>query len=245
MDLELYTIKKQFLDNLNEHSVDHIADLRIPLLVMHSPIDQIVSIKEAEKIYRIAKHPKSFISLDNADHMLSNTTDAEYVATSITAWASKYLEEASLIKQTQSDVNHGEILVQERNNQLTRNVFSDNHFWLADEPVEIGGENLGPDPYEHLLAALGACTSITLRMYANRNHWPLDDVIVELKHQRQHGKDCQTCNQEHPHLELIERKITLKGNLSEEQKLRLLAIADRCPVHETLQGDLIIKTTAA
>jgi putative redox protein len=232
-----YTIKKQFLDNLNEHSVDHIADLHIPLLVMHSPIDQIVPIKEAEKIYRVAKHPKSFISLDNADHILSSSTDAEYVATSIAAWASKYLNEADQIKQTQANVNHGEILVQERNNQLTRNVFSDNHFWLADEPIELGGENLGPDPYEHLLAALGTCTSITLRLYANHKHWPLDDVIVELSHHRQHGK-------EHPQIELIERKITLKGNLSEEQKLRLLAIADRCPVHKTLQNNLVIKTTS-
>lgn len=239
-----YTIKKQFLDNLNKHSVGHIADLHVPILVMHSPVDQIVSINEAEKIYQAAKHPKSFISLDNADHILSNSMDAEYVATSISAWVSKYLVEVSLIKQTQARVEHGQILVQERNNQLTRNVFSDNHFWLADEPLDVGGENLGPDPYEHLLAALGSCTSITLRLYANRKHWLLDDIIVQLKHTRQHGADCQECGQEHPKIEVIERQITLKGNLSEKQKLCLLAVADRCPVHQTLQNTLTIKTIA-
>jgi putative redox protein len=116
---------------------------------------------------------------------------------------------------------------------------------LADEPLSVGGGNLGPDPYEHLLAALGTCTSMTIRMYANRKKWPLQNVAVQLKHFRDHGEDCANCDQDNPQIDVIERQITLKGIVDEDQKQRLLQIADRCPVHRTLHGKISVETRLA
>ncbi|MDZ7670944.1 MAG: OsmC family protein [Gammaproteobacteria bacterium] len=131
----------------------------------------------------------------------------------------------------------------EVNQRFLRQVASDDHAWLADEPKSSGGDNLGPDPYEHLLAALGTCTSMTVRMYANRKEWPLDDVDVRLLHARRHAKDCEDCESQGARVEVLERHITLHGDLTEEQRKRLMEIADRCPVHRTLEGDLRIETT--
>jgi putative redox protein len=133
-------------------------------------------------------------------------------------------------------------MVAEKNKQFTRTVLSDSHVWLADEPTSVGGGDLGPDPYEHLLAALGTCTSMTIRMYANRKKISLDDVSVELHHDRQHVKDCEGCDAEPRKLEVLQKYVTLKGDLSEQERQRLLEIADRCPVHQTLHGDLAIRT---
>ena len=237
-----FTIKKQFLDDIHEQEMDHISSMNKALLVMHSPIDVTVSINEAEKIYRAAKHPKSFISLDNADHLLTKKPDAEYVAETISAWAARFVTADELIKQGQVDLPHGELLVEERDGSFTQNVSSDSHFWLADEPVSVGGKNLGPDPYEHLLAALGTCTSMTLRMYAKHKKWPLKQVKVQLRHQRQHGEDCQHCDDEHAKVEVIDREISISGDLDQEQRARMLEIADRCPVHKTLHGKIVVNS---
>ena len=238
-----FTIKKQFLDDLEQHDQEErIARLKKALLVFHSPIDLTVSISEAEKIYRTAKHPKSFISLDDADHLLSKTRDSEYVATTIAAWSSRFIPETAIVAQKTSALNKGHVMVTEKNKQFTRTVLSDSHVWLADEPVPVGGSDLGPDPYEHLLAALGTCTSMTLRMYANRKKIALDDVSVELCHDRRHVEDCEGCDTEPRKLEVLQKYITLRGDLSVEQRQRLLEIADRCPVHQTLHADLDIQT---
>lgn len=237
-----FTIKRQFLDDVAQYTADHIGQLKRALLVMHSPTDSVVSIHEAEKIYRAAKHPKSFISLDNADHLLTNKMDAEYTASCITAWFERFMKASETIEQTETDVSSGELLVEERNQQFTRAIFSDSHFWLADEPTALGGHNLGPDPYEHLLAALGACTSMTIRMYANRKKLPLEHVSVKLKHSRQHGQDCVHCDDEHSKVEVLSREVVLTGDLSADERARLLEIADRCPVHRTLEGKLVITT---
>ena len=238
----VFTIKKQFIDDLRQQDSAYISELRKALLIFHSPVDMTVPIGEAEKIYKAAKHPKSFVSLDRADHLLTNKEDSEYVAACIAAWAMRYLSSDELVQKKQSSVPRGYISVGELNHQFTRTVVSDSHNWLADEPVNVGGNNLGPDPYEHLLAALGTCTSMTLRMYANRKKLPLEDIKVELSHSRKHAKDCENCEEQTPQIDLISRTITIKGDLDAEQKKRLIEIADRCPVHRTLENTIVIET---
>ena len=237
-----FKIKKQFVDDIRSQNNDHIAKLRRALLILHSPVDATVNIAEAEKLYVEAKHPKSFISLDKADHLLSRREDSEYVAACISAWASRFLPQANVIKPRESKLSKGHVKVDERNKHFARDVQTDNHVWIADEPVSAGGHDLGPDPYEHLLAALGACTSMTLRMYANRKNLALDDIEVQLNHQRSHAEDCEDCESKSKFVDVIERNITLKGDLTDAQRKRLMEIADRCPVHLTMENDPKIVT---
>lgn len=243
LGLRQFMIKKQFLDDINQYSGDGTSPLKKALLVMHSPVDVTVSIEEAEKIYRSAKHPKSFISLDDADHLLSRKKDSEYVATTIAGWASRYLSIEQLSEKLKRSVGSGLIVVEEKNHKFTQHVMSDSHYWLADEPISVGGNDTGPDPYEHLLAGLGACTSMTLRMYANLKKIPLDHIRVELKHSRNYIEDCEGCDNSGEKMDLIERVISLEGELTVEQAQRLLQIADKCPVHKTLHGTSHITTT--
>ncbi len=231
-----FPIKKQFLHDIENHAgTDKIARLKAALLVFHSPLDTIVSIDEAAAIYQAARHPKSFISLDRADHLLSRAADAEYVATTIAAWAERYLrrddEEAG---QVAGDLADGEVLITELDRKFLRGMYSKGHFLRADEPKTYGGSDLGPSPYELLLMSLGACTSMTLRMYANHKKLPLEDVQIRLRHERVHAEDCIDCNDK---LERITRSIRLVGELDAAQRQRLLEIADRCPVHRTLESD--------
>ncbi|MEM7565351.1 MAG: bifunctional alpha/beta hydrolase/OsmC family protein, partial [Pseudomonadota bacterium] len=216
-----FLIKNQFVDDIDRYSsTEQLAKLNAALLVMHSPVDRIVSIDEAASIYQSARHPKSFISLDQADHLLSQAEDSEYVALSISAWASRYLD---VIPQPTavSDVTlaAGEVLVTELNRKFLRGMHSTGHFLYADEPEKYGGTDLGPSPYDLLLMSLGACTSMTLRMYANRKNLALEDIDIRLVHERVHAEDCVDCNQK---IERITRRITLKGDLTEGQRQRLL-----------------------
>jgi putative redox protein len=237
-----FRIQKQFLDDLKTQDLDSvIGKWKRALLIMHAPLDEVVSIDEAGKIFQAARHPKSFISIDGADHLLSNLGRAQYVASTIAAWAESYLPE---VEVTPPEVEQGKLFVGEGNQRFLRDMYSDDHYWLADEPKRLGGDNLGPDPYEHLLAALGACTSMTIRMYANRKSWPLEDVSVRLSHGREHRKDCEDCDEDGQKLEVLRREISLTGPLDSEQRDRLMEIADRCPVHRTLEGDLVIETVA-
>jgi putative redox protein len=232
-----FTIQKQFLDDIRSSNTSHIGKLKKALLVMHSPIDSIVNITEAEKIYQAALHPKSFVSLDNADHLLSNNADSEYVAELITAWASRYIP--SNIETYQSTVAQGHVLVEEKDHQFTQHVSTNSHYWLADEPIKVGGNNAGPDPYDHLLAGLGACTSMTLRMYAQRKKLPVEHIKVELSHTRSYKEDCDNCEQQSG-IEAIVRNISYVGDLDEQQKARFLEIADKCPVHKTLHNNVAV-----
>jgi uncharacterized OsmC-like protein/esterase/lipase len=234
-----FLIKKQFLDDIDSHIDNDIGKLKKALLVMHSPLDEIVPISEAEKIYRDAKHPKSFVSLDSADHLLTEKQDSEYVAETIAGWASRYLPAS---ENHQQHVKQGRVLVEEKNHVFSQHVSSDSHYWLADEPIAVGGSNAGPDPYEHLLAGLGACTSMTIRMYASRKKIPLEHVKVELSHSRNYHRDCEGCDEVPQAIEVIERKLILVGDLSDEQRQRLLEIADKCPVHKTLHSHLRVET---
>lgn len=237
-----FTIKKQFLDDISQGSVADNRKLKIALLVMHSPIDTVVNIAEAETIYKSALHPKSFVSLDDADHLLTKASDAEYVADIIAAWAARQVKGTAQAEPSRPRIKDGEISISERDRKFMLDVYSDTHHWIADEPVRVGGKNAGPDPYEHLLAAVGACTAMTIRMYATRKQWPLENAEVSLRHDREHVSDCEGCDEKPIKLDVIHRDITLHGNLSREQQDRLMAIADKCPVHQTLTGHLQIRT---
>ncbi|MDO6704943.1 bifunctional alpha/beta hydrolase/OsmC family protein [Photobacterium sp. 1_MG-2023] len=240
-----FSIQKQFLDDIHQAAQD-IESLRVPLLIFHSPLDKTVSIAQAEKIDKQAKHPKSFISLDHADHLLTNKADATFVAQNIAIWSTRYIKpiaDATMIDNTASGLQKGDVRVTEKNHQFTRRIETDHHQWLADEPLTVNGDNLGPDPYEHLLAALGACTSMTLRMYAKRKNLNLDDVQILLSHTREHGEDCLECDETHPKIDVISRELILKGDLTFEERQRLTEIADLCPVHKTLENKVVVRTT--
>ncbi len=236
-----FRIKKQFLDDLQQHPLlERLPRLRKALLIMHAPLDNVVGIDEAAQIFTAAKHPKSFVSLDGADHVLSRLEDAQYAAQTIATWAARYLDFQDAIETP--EVSGGEVIVTEGNHRFLREVSSDEHAWLADEPKRVGGDNLGPDPYEHLLAALGTCTSMTIRMYANRKQWPLQDVNVRLAHSRRHAEDCEGCDEKPQKIEVLQRYVRFEGPLDAAQTQRLMEIADRCPVHRTLEGHLSIET---
>jgi putative redox protein len=229
-----FTIQKQFIDDINRAGTKHISKLKRALLVMHSPVDSVVNIAEAEKIYQSALHPKSFVSLDNADHLLTNKDDSEYAAVVIAAWATRYVP--SDTQGYQASVALGHVLVEEKDHKFTQHVSTASHYWLADEPLKVGGKNTGPDPYEHLLAGLGACTSMTLRMYANRKKLPIDHIKVELTHTRNYMDDCA----QQSGIEAIVRSISYEGTLDENQAKRFLEIADKCPVHKTLHSNVAV-----
>ena len=234
-----FTIKEQFLKDLNTKQMKSVvSNLEKALLVLHSPQDMVVEIKNAEEIYEAAWHPKSFISLDGADHMLSRKEDSTYAGDVIAAWALRYVEvpvEEKLNTEHQVVANLGK-------EGFTTQIKAGNHFFLADEPVKLGGKDFGPDPYEFLATALAACTSMTLQMYAKRKKWPLENVETHVSHSREHAEDCQHCDDEAAKLEVFTRSIELEGKLTPEQQEKLLTIADKCPVHRTLEAKSKIVT---
>jgi putative redox protein len=245
-----FRIQRQFLDDVRTNKVDAcIAELGRPLLVMHSPVDTIVGIDSASRIFQHAKHPKSFVSLDQADHLLTRREDADYVAQVLSAWAGRYLPEADDEKAPRAEegaLEAGAVEVTEAGTgKFTQTIRSGRHQWLADEPSDFGGDDAGPGPYDLLLAGLGACTTMTLRMYATRKKLPLERVRVTLRHDRIHAEDCSDCETTEGRLDEIRRSITLQGDLDDAQRQRLLEIADRCPVHRTLTGEVKIRTALA
>lgn len=237
-----FKLKRQFLEDLEQvHMQQVIRNLRKPLLIFHSPHDETVSIDNAEAIYRAARHPKSFISLGEADHLMTNRNDSKHLGTVLAAWAQQYLEvpEATTPER---DLRDNRVVVRTGKIGYQTEIKVNEHRLIADEPIAIGGADTGPNPYGYLVAALGACTSITLRMYADRKGWPLDSTVVRLKHEKVHADDCRECETQSRQVDSIEREIELVGALSEEQRKRLLQIADRCPVHHTLQSKVHIET---
>lgn len=239
-----FNIQRQFIDDVAEHSREMFDLGKKALLVMHSPMDDTVAIGQAEQIYNNAKHPKSFISLDKADHLLSNKADAEYVASAIYGWAEKYIDSQTPTEKSTAPAK-GTVVVEEKDHKFSQTVTSDSHHWIADEPIAVGGQNLGPDPYEHLLAALGTCTSMTLRMYATHKDLPVENIKVTLSHQKNYLDDCQNCDNDGGYAELISRTIEISGDLSDAQRQRMLEIADKCPVHKTLHSHIVVDTQLA
>ena len=242
-----FRIKREFLDDIAEHSLmTHVAQLHKALLVMHAPTDDTVGIDNATRIFVTAKHPKSFVSLAGADHLLTNKNDAAYVADVIAAWASRYLD--PVVSEQAADPGEAprNVVVREtRNSKFQQIISTGPHRLLADEPVAAGGEDSGPGPYDFLLASLGACTSMTMRMYADRKSLPLERVTVTLKHQKIHAEDCAECETKAGMLDQIDRVIAMEGALDAEQRSKLMEIADKCPVHRTLTSEIRILTRAA
>ena len=235
-----FKIKKQFLADLEMQQLDnHIRNLKTALLVMHSPRDTTVGISNAAQIYSAAKHPKSFITLDDADHLLLREEDSLYVGLMIASWGSRYINVAK-------DVHEDGIVIDNRVTTSTENqgffteIFANGHAMVADEPLQYGGTDRGPTPYDYLLAGLGACTSMTLQMYARHKKLPLTKAVVRLTHQKTHADDCEGCETDSGKIDRIEREIELFGELDEKQRGRLLEIAERCPVHKTLHSEVDI-----
>lgn len=240
-----FTIKQAFLDDLKAgHVEETIHHLGRPLLVFHSPVDQSVGIENARLIFQAAKHPKSFVSLDHADHLLSDEADSLYVGAMLAAWVRRYLpEQQEAMKHTAPRDN---VVVARNDGAGFRTEILANGFALvSDEPASVGGTATGPTPYDYLVAGLGACTVMTLRMYADRKGWPLETVTARLSHQKVHAEDCARCDAKKGKIDRIGRELELTGDLDDAQLRRLLEIADRCPVHRTLEGEVDVQTRLA
>ncbi|MET1084736.1 MAG: alpha/beta fold hydrolase [Burkholderiales bacterium] len=242
-----FRIRRQFVDDLAGHRLtDAIAKLGKALMVFHSPVDDVVTIDHAAKIFMAAKHPRSFVSLDHADHLLTAKADAVFVASVLGAWASRYLDHPIPVTAADASSPDGVVRVTETGDSPFAQSISVGPHWLrADEPISLGGTDLGPSPYDLLLAALGACTSMTVRMYADQKKWPLERVAVALTHEKVYAKDCAACETKYGKVDHIDRRIDLEGPLDDKQRQRLLEIANKCPVHRTLHSEVLIKTELA
>ncbi len=236
-----FTIRREMVEDLDRHPVaERTAKLRKALLVFHAPFDEIVGIDNASEIFQAARHPKSFVSLDGADHLLTRRADSDYVADVIAGWASRYLPE---VPADERKTEPGTVLVTETGyGRYANDVVAGPHVLRADEPRSVGGDDTGPTPYGYLSAALGACTTMTLRMYADRKEWPLERVSVSVKHEKIHASDCEHCETESGRIDRFDRTLRIEGPLSDEQRRRLAEIADRCPVHRTLHAEVEVRT---
>jgi len=235
-----FTIKKQFLEDLKTRTLAQIVkELRKPLLIMHSPQDQIVAIKNAEEIYVAAHHPKSFVSLDGADHLLSDKKDSSYAGSVISGWAKRYLE----IPQDKRISSEQQVVASlDASDGFSTSMRVGNHYMMADEPEEFGGNDFGPSPYELVSAGLSACTAMTIQMYVKRKGWDLQNVEVHTSYSKSHAEDCQDCESAGTKIDTFHRELKLTGSIDEKQAQRILEIADKCPVHKTLHSETQVIT---
>ncbi|MFO8147333.1 MAG: alpha/beta fold hydrolase [Bacteroidota bacterium] len=235
-----FSIKKQFIEDLeNKELTDILPKLEKSILILHSPQDNIVAIKNAEELYMAAKHPKSFVSLDGADHLLSDKTDSQYAGNIIGSWATRYLE----IPVLKDLASRHEVVANLGKSGFTTRIKAGNHHLVADEPVVAGGNDFGPDPYQLIAAGLAACTSMTIQMYVRRKKWNLETVETHINHSKSYIEDCVNCESASAKIDTFEREIVLTGELDEKQKQRILQIADKCPVHKTLHTKVQVITT--
>ncbi|MEP2281201.1 bifunctional alpha/beta hydrolase/OsmC family protein [Maribacter sp.] len=233
-----FTIKKDFIDDIQSKPMKEVLkNMRKPYLVIHSPQDTIVGIENAKELYQYAHHPKSFISIDKADHLLMDNEDSTYVGNVIAGWAERYLD----VPKRQSVKTTHQVAVSIGNEGFTSEIVSGNHLLIADEPKDFGGNDFGPSPYDYVSSGLGACTAMTLRMYASRKKWDLQKVIVHVDHGKEHALDSENTSAVKK-IDTFKRKIELYGDLNSEQRKRLLEIADKCPVHKTLSTESSIIT---
>lgn len=239
-----FTIEKQFVEDVRASNLaNRIAAMKRPLLVLHSPIDQTVGIENAGQIFGAAKHPKSFVSLDQADHLLSRSEDAAYAASVIAGWADRYLPaDTPRIDEETESVRVTETL----EGKFQQTVLAGKHRLFADEPESYGGLDSGPSPYDYLSIALGACTGMTLRLYAEKKGLGLGRVSVEVSHAKIHSRDCVECDharqESNTRIDRFSRVITIEGGVPEGLEDKLLEIADKCPVHRTLEASSVVAT---
>ena len=218
-----------------------LKKLNRALLVLHSPVDETVGIDNAAQIFQTARHPKSFVSLDKADHLLSNQADSLYAGAVIAAWAGKYVSASQPEQTSHEDAQH-QVTTRIGKTGYITDIMAAGHSLVADEPQSMGGSDLGPAPYDLLMAALGTCKAMTLRMYADRKQWPLEDVTFQLNHKKIDAADCETCQTKEGQVDQFDCEIKLSGTLDDQQKQRLLQIADRCPVHRTLHSEVVVRS---
>jgi uncharacterized OsmC-like protein/alpha/beta superfamily hydrolase len=237
-----FRVQKEFLADLERHDpAKSLEALGKALLVMHSPSDTIVGIDNAGKIFQAARHPKSFVSLDHADHLLTRREDAAYAAEVLAAWSSRFVEKAS----SEFESAPGVRVVEAGEGRFAQDIYAGRHRLRADEPVSAGGGDSGPSPYDLLLAGVGACTAMTIRLYAEAKKLPLERVSVDLMHEKIHASDCADCETREGRIDRIERVVTLEGELDDAQRAKLLEIAEKCPVHRTLQSEVLVPTRLA
>lgn len=239
-----FQISKSFVDDLEQKPLaTFLKKLRKSLLIMHSPQDEIVEISNAAEIYNAAHHPKSFISLNGATHLISNPQDSMYIAEVIGSWSKRYVLVEEEIEP--NDTRGNQVFVRLSGEKYTTEVMTPNHHLIADEPLELGGADLGPNPYDLLMASLGSCTAMTLKMYAERKKWPLEQVSVFLNHEKVHLADSENPEDSSAKVSQFTRIIEIEGELDVEQRQKLLEISNKCPVHRTLQEEIIIQTMLA
>lgn len=240
---QAFSISSEFLERTETVDLlEIVTELRLPYLALHSPTDAIVGIEHAGALFDAAYHPKSFVSLADADHLLTNDDDARFAADMIAAWARRYLP-----RKNDWPMPEKGVVVQTGHGRFGTEVHTDRHRFIADEPKSFGGDDTGPSPYELLLAALGTCTAMTMKMYADRKGWAFDGATIHLTHERNHEEDCEhAIEDEAGEIQALNRQIRLRGEaLTQEQRARIIAIADKCPVHRTLEGRLHIHTETA
>ncbi|HET8838432.1 MAG TPA: alpha/beta fold hydrolase [Flavobacteriaceae bacterium] len=235
-----FTIKKSFLDDLEIEAYDQILEeMHKPILIFHSPQDKIVSVENAEKLYKLAQHPKSFISLEGADHLLTKEKDAKYVGKVCASWAIRYLE---IPDKEKLHSKHEVMASLDKEDGFTTKMKLGKHYLSADEPISFGGNDFGPDPYELVSGGLSACTAMTVQMYAKRKKWDLETVDVHVNYGREHNVDCLDCSDKDAKIDTFEIHLKLVGKLDAEQKEKLLNIAKKCPVHKSLTSEIQIRT---
>ncbi|GAA4238697.1 bifunctional alpha/beta hydrolase/OsmC family protein [Postechiella marina] len=238
-----FIINQEFVEDFDKTDLASVVkSLRKPLLIMHAPTDKIVGIKNAEELYLQAHHPKSFVTLDDADHLLTNSNDSNYAGNMIGTWVQRYFKtQENTMLNTSGEQLVGHLNIVEDN--FTTTIQSKRHSMIADEPVSVGGADFGPSPYEYLNAALIACTAMTLKMYAERKKWDLKEVFVYVTHSKKHSDDLGVQSDMPKYLDYVNKKIKLIGNLDDAQKKRLKEISSRCPVHKSLVSQVVIDTT--
>jgi uncharacterized OsmC-like protein/alpha-beta hydrolase superfamily lysophospholipase len=246
-----FPISAAFVDDLSEHHLtETVRSLDAALLFLHAPMDDTVGVDNARRLFEAARHPKSFISLADADHLLRDEADASYVAEVIASWAGRYLpavgSSAARVRSPRPPGSYDDDTTSARTGSgLTTQVSTRGFHLMADEPSAFGGGEVGPTPYDYLAAALASCTSMTLRMYADRKGLPLEQVTTEVRYDRVHAEDCAACEHTEGRVERFTRTVALHGDLEPAARDRLLAIATRCPVHRTLDGQIEVHTIAA
>jgi putative redox protein len=235
-----FKIKEQFLRDINEQMLTAtLKALRTPILICHSPQDDTVGIDNAEKLYHAAMHPKSFLSLDGADHLLTSKEDSDYVGRVIAGWASKYVDQ---MEERSLESDQAVVASLDQESGFTTQIKAGKHDFTADEPVDFGGNDFGPTPYDLVSSGLAACTVMTLQMYAKRKKWNLENVECHVTYGKQHATDCEQCEDSSSKIDTFTRHIKFNATLDESQVKKLLEIADKCPVHRTLHAQAQVVT---